>query len=141
MKKFILGMAFMMMAVFSLSAQQSNSFAAEDISTSSGSHSDKLNLSYINIPFCLKAEAGPLQEQKITISDGPSQGLFVINFLNKVVKANLYLYDALGNKIVSQSVIDSDHETFYLGPRSEGVYFLEVYSEGKSAVKRIVVEK
>jgi hypothetical protein len=84
----------------------------------------------------------PTLSSSLSIYPNPTEGKFVLEGgLEQAGKLNLTLTDAMG-RVLSNEVVESNGLQFRhelnLSDYASGVYFLQVETDGKSAVKRIV---
>ncbi|MGZ3884768.1 MAG: glycosyl hydrolase family 18 protein [Bacteroidia bacterium] len=79
----------------------------------------------------------PGSENEIMIYPNPNSGLFEIR---TALKGKLFLYSSTGEKIFESPVTNGsvDLSSYAL---SEGIYFLQIVSENKSTVKKIIFRK
>lgn len=74
-----------------------------------------------------------------SIFPNPSSGIFTIS-LSKAVAAKIWVHDVLGNCLLNKDCGNDLNQKIDLTGKSNGIYFLEIMSEGEKVVKKIVLE-
>lgn len=80
----------------------------------------------------------PLQE--INIYPNPSFGLFTVSLKNNTVETKICVYDVIGNCLLNKDCRNDISPKIDLSSQPKGVYFLEIWSDGERAMKKIVLQ-
>lgn len=79
------------------------------------------------------------EEASLEIYPNPTSGIFILNLKNKTAETKICVYDVLG-KCVFDKVSKNDKEKIDLSGQPKGIYTLEIESDGKSVIKKIVLQ-
>lgn len=74
----------------------------------------------------------------VNIFPNPSSGIFTIDIKNKSVDTNICVYDVLGNCVLNRLSAKGNLQ-IDLGTQAKGIYFLEMISDEKRSVKKMVL--
>ncbi|MBC7695352.1 MAG: T9SS type A sorting domain-containing protein [Burkholderiales bacterium] len=75
-----------------------------------------------------------------SIYPNPTSGAFSVNFSKENANANICVYDLLGNCLVKKDSQNGLTALFDLSTKPKGVYFVQIVTEDKREVKKIVLE-
>lgn len=81
-----------------------------------------------------------IQDLDVTIFPCPSAGSFTVNLSHKTEDAQIRVYDVYGNCRLSKTCQNTSSHTLNLSSNAKGIYFMEIVSTGKKAVKKIVLQ-
>jgi hypothetical protein len=70
----------------------------------------------------------------------PSSGNFVVEFSNRIKKGEIEFYNIIGEKILSEKIINESKIKIKLNNILSGVYLIKVNDSGKIATKKIIVD-
>ncbi|MBI2721372.1 MAG: T9SS type A sorting domain-containing protein [Bacteroidetes bacterium] len=76
---------------------------------------------------------------EVHVFPNPSSGIFTIDFNNKNANTKICIYDVLGKCIWSKYCGNNVKAIADLSAQPQGIYFIEILSEGKKTVKKIIV--
>lgn len=79
------------------------------------------------------------EEAMLEIYPNPTSGIFILKLKNKTAETKICVYDVLG-KCVFDKVSKNDKEKIDLSGQPKGIYTLEIESDGKSDMKKIVLQ-
>lgn len=81
-----------------------------------------------------------LGSKNIIVSPNPSSGIFSVNFKNTGVATQICIYDLLGNCLWNKSGFTEKNSQIDLSSQPKGIYIMEIMSEGKRHVNKIVLQ-
>jgi hypothetical protein len=76
----------------------------------------------------------------LTIFPNPSSGNFIITLETTVMKANVEIYNVVGEKVFEEHIFNESKNEINLKDISGGIYFLKVFDGEKSYCKKLIVE-
>jgi len=76
-----------------------------------------------------------------TIMPNPNSGDFTLHFDSALAQVEVTIYDEQGRQVASQSVRASDGFHWHLEELSSGMYFVKAVSEGRSLVRKVMINK
>lgn len=78
-------------------------------------------------------------DKSVDVFPNPSTGIFTINARSNQ-EMQIYIYDLLGNCLMSNSCRSKEKPQIDLKNQSKGIYFMEILSDGERVVKKIVLQ-
>jgi hypothetical protein len=76
----------------------------------------------------------------INVYPNPSSGIFTISFGNRRKDTEFFLYDILGNRLLSNRTGTGSAAQLDLDSYPKGIYFLEIMTDKESSVRKIVLQ-
>jgi len=80
------------------------------------------------------------EENSLVIFPNPSPGIFTINLNKNNSEARICVRDILGNYIHTKNYSNDLNPKIDLSHQPKGIYFAEIICDGKSTVKKIILE-
>ena len=77
---------------------------------------------------------------KISVFPNPSSDNFMLQFPSKITSANIYVYNYMGEPVLSKQITDTDHIEINMMNRAKGIYSVEIQTGGKTQVSKIIHE-
>ena len=82
-----------------------------------------------------------INEESITAYPNPSQNIITLNLKTLLGKnVNITIYDALGRKVKEEAKINTPQYNLSRGNLPNGIYLINIVSEGKLFSKKIIFE-
>lgn len=78
-------------------------------------------------------------EENISVYPNPSSGIFTINLQNKTSDTKICVYDVLGNCVLNKVYGKDASPKINLSNQPKGIYFLEIVSDEKRVVQKIIL--
>ena len=78
--------------------------------------------------------------QANTVFPNPSSGIFTVDFKNTTVATQICVYDVLGNCLWNKNCRNEENTKIDLSSQPKGIYFLEIVSDNKKSVNKIVLQ-
>ncbi|MBC7862925.1 MAG: T9SS type A sorting domain-containing protein [Bacteroidia bacterium] len=75
----------------------------------------------------------------ISVYPNPGSGIFTVNLNKKNTGAKICVYDVLGNCVLSKVCGGDVNQIIDLSCKSKGIYFVQLITDGKRIVKKIVL--
>lgn len=94
----------------------------------------------ITVNVLTSATSSGVEDSEIEVYPNPNFGIFTFNLKNKNSETKIKVYDVLGNCLFEKVSTKSSKENIDLTGQPKGVYNLEIESEGKIAMKKIVLQ-
>lgn len=79
-------------------------------------------------------------EESISVFPNPSSGIFTINLKNKTVAIKICVYDVMGNCLLNKDCHGEGSPTIDLSGLPKEIYFMKIVFDGKSVMKKIVMQ-
>ncbi|MCE9538037.1 MAG: T9SS type A sorting domain-containing protein [Bacteroidetes bacterium] len=92
-----------------------------------------------NQPVIITTTAATTIPDFCKVFPNPFSGVITVNLKNKTAETKICVYDVLG-KCVFDKVSKNDKEKIDLSGKPKGIYILEVESDGKNVMKKIVLQ-
>lgn len=74
------------------------------------------------------------------INPNPSEGNFIISFDGTFMKGKIEILNILGEDIYSENIFNESKKEINIKNISDGLYFVKVFSGGKSYCKKLIIE-
>jgi hypothetical protein len=80
------------------------------------------------------------KKNSISLYPSPSSGLISVHLENAPNEMKICVYDLVGNCLWNKSFTNKSNVNIDLSDQSRGIYFVEIVSDGKKSVNKIVIQ-
>lgn len=94
----------------------------------------------ITVDFSTSSTVNGGKERTFEVYPNPTYGIFTVNLKHTKVETKICVYDALGKCVLDKVSMKTNEEKIDLTGQPKGVYSLEIESNGKNEVKKIVLQ-
>ena len=81
-----------------------------------------------------------IENNPVVVFPNPSAGIFNLSLKNSIEISKIRIYDLLGNCLWSKTYKTDTNVEIDLSSHSKGIYFVEVVSNGKKSISKIVLQ-